>query len=47
MIRGRHLDVMLLGACEVSEKGNLANWTADDPLFRRAVGGAMDLAVVA
>ena len=45
MIRGQHLDYALLGAFEVSEKGDLANWTTDDPAFPPGVGGAMDLAV--
>ena len=45
MIRGGHIDVSLLGAFEVSEKGDLANWTTEDPQFPPGVGGAMDLAV--
>ena len=45
MIRGGHLDVSLLGAFEVAENGDLANWTTEDPDFPPAVGGAMDLAI--
>jgi 3-oxoadipate CoA-transferase, beta subunit len=45
MIRGGHLDLSLLGGFEVSAKGDLANWTTEDPGFPPGVGGAMDLAV--
>ena len=45
MIRGGHLDLSIMGAFEVSEAGDLANWTTDDPTFSPGVGGAMDLAV--
>jgi 3-oxoadipate CoA-transferase beta subunit len=45
MIRGGHLDLALLGAFEVAENGDLANWTTEDPNFAPGVGGAMDLAV--
>jgi 3-oxoadipate CoA-transferase beta subunit len=45
MIRGGHLDLAMLGAFEVSERGDLANWNTGDPATAPAVGGAMDLAV--
>src|ERR1700730_13070934 len=45
MIRGGHIDVALMGAFEVSERGDLANWTTEDPNFPPGVGGAMDLGV--
>jgi 3-oxoadipate CoA-transferase beta subunit len=45
MIRGRHLDLCVLGAFEVAQNGDLANWTTATPGAAPAVGGAMDLAV--
>lgn len=43
MMRGRHLDLCLLGAFQVSAGGDLANWWTGDPDELPAVGGAMDL----
>jgi 3-oxoadipate CoA-transferase, beta subunit len=45
MIRGRHLDLCILGAFEVAENGDLANWSTSASDAAPAVGGAMDLAV--
>lgn len=45
MIRGGHIDISLLGAFEVSERGDIANWKALGSNLAPAVGGAMDLAV--
>ena len=45
MIRGGHLDLCVLGAFEVSQGGDLANWTTSATDTAPAVGGAMDLAV--
>jgi 3-oxoadipate CoA-transferase beta subunit len=44
MMRGGHLDLAILGAYEVADNGDLANWTRLDPGTPPAVGGAMELA---
>ncbi|MCS4266267.1 3-oxoacid CoA-transferase subunit B [Serratia sp. BIGb0163] len=45
MMRGGHLDICVLGAYQVSERGDLANWSTGAAGAIPAVGGAMDLAI--
>lgn len=45
MMRGGHLDICVLGAFQVAQNGDLANWHTGAPDAIPAVGGAMDLAV--
>jgi 3-oxoadipate CoA-transferase beta subunit len=45
MIRGGHVDLCVLGAFEVAQNGDLANWATSSNDLAPAVGGAMDLAV--
>ena len=44
LIRGGHLDLSVLGAFQVAENGDIANWTTSENDAAPAVGGAMDLA---
>ncbi|HZF44891.1 MAG TPA: 3-oxoacid CoA-transferase subunit B [Sphingomonadaceae bacterium] len=44
MMRGGHIDICVLGAFQVSVKGDIANWHTGKPDAIPAVGGAMDLA---
>ncbi len=43
MIRGGHIDLCVLGALQVAQSGDLANWSTGKPGAIPAVGGAMDL----
>ena len=43
MIRGGHIDITVMGAFQVSEKGDLANWAMPDKEL--TIGGSMDLAM--
>lgn len=45
MMRGGHIDICVMGAYQVSIRGDLANWHTGDPNAVPAVGGAMDLAI--
>lgn len=45
MMRGGHLDICVLGAFQVAQNGDLANWSTGAPGAIPAVGGAMDLAI--
>lgn len=45
MMRGGHIDICVLGAFQVAENGDLANWHTGAPDAIPAVGGAMDLAI--
>ena len=44
LVRGGHLDLCVLGAFQVAENGDIANWARSDDEAAPAIGGAMDLA---
>ena len=44
LVRGGHLDLCVLGAFQVAENGDLANWARSEDDTAPAIGGAMDLA---
>jgi len=44
LVRGGHLDLCVLGAFQVAENGDIANWARSEDETAPAIGGAMDLA---
>jgi len=44
LVRGGHLDLCVLGAFQIAENGDLANWARSEDDTAPAIGGAMDLA---
>lgn len=45
IVRGGHLDYCVMGALQISENGDLANWRTNNPDSIPGIGGAMDLAI--